>query len=117
MAIGNSDDPRLLRLSPQDNIAVLIQSVSAGENLTLDGQKIVVPSDLALGHKLALKPLAAGETVIKYGAPIGSASQPIAVGEHVHNHNLKSAYIANYSEDDPYEADLGGASLEMEESS
>ncbi len=106
MAIGNSDDPRLLRLSPQDNVVVLIQSVSQGECLSLNGQDLVMAADMGLGHKLALQSLAVGDTVIKYGAPIGSITQPVAAGEHVHNHNLKSDYIANYSEDDPYEADL-----------
>ena len=107
MAIGNSDDPRLLRLSPQDNVLVLIQSVSQGERLLLDGQELVMPAEIGLGHELALRTLAIGDQVIKYGAPIGSITHAVAIGEHVHNHNLKSDYIANYSEDDPYEADLG----------
>jgi len=95
-----------LRLSPQDNVTVLVQSVSQGERLLLGGQELVLPSDLALGHKLALRPLAVGDTVIKYGTLIGSITQAVAAGGHVHNHNLKSDYIANHSEDDPYEADL-----------
>ena len=40
------------------------------------------------GHKIARRALAAGETVIKYGCPIGHAVRPIASGEHVHTHNL-----------------------------
>ena len=40
------------------------------------------------GHKYALRPIAAGENVIKYGQPIGHATRPIAAGEHVHTHNL-----------------------------
>ena len=40
------------------------------------------------GHKYALRPIAAGENVIKYGMPIGHATRDIAVGEHVHTHNL-----------------------------
>ena len=40
------------------------------------------------GHKYALREIAAGENVIKYGMPIGHATCAIAVGEHVHTHNL-----------------------------
>ena len=40
------------------------------------------------GHKYAIKPIAKGENVIKYGMPIGHATADIAIGEHVHTHNL-----------------------------
>ncbi|MBQ6824307.1 MAG: altronate dehydratase [Clostridia bacterium] len=40
------------------------------------------------GHKYAIRPIAAGENVIKYGNPIGHATADIAVGDHVHTHNL-----------------------------
>ncbi len=42
------------------------------------------------GHKYALRPIACGETVIKYGEIIGRATQDIAVGDWVHTHNVKS---------------------------
>ncbi|MBQ6832640.1 MAG: altronate dehydratase [Oscillospiraceae bacterium] len=42
------------------------------------------------GHKYALRDIAKGENVIKYGQPIGHATQDIAKGEHVHTHNLKT---------------------------
>lgn len=42
------------------------------------------------GHKYALTPIKKGENVIKYGSPIGHATSDIAVGEHVHTHNLKT---------------------------
>ncbi len=42
------------------------------------------------GHKYALRPIAAGENIIKYGMPIGRATVAIAAGEHVHTHNVKT---------------------------
>jgi altronate hydrolase len=42
------------------------------------------------GHKYAIRPIAAGENVIKYGMPIGHAKVRIDPGEHVHTHNLAS---------------------------
>jgi (2R)-sulfolactate sulfo-lyase subunit alpha len=46
--------------------------------------------DIPLGHKLALKDLAVGDTVIKYGCEIGRIVQPVKAGQHVHVHNLKT---------------------------
>jgi hypothetical protein len=45
---------------------------------------------IALGHKLALRGLAAGEAVRKYGEVIGVTTAPVAAGAHVHVHNLVS---------------------------
>lgn len=49
-----------------------------------------VEVDLKNGHKYALRSIAEGEPVIKYGFPIGFAAAPIRPGEHVHTHNLKT---------------------------
>lgn len=50
-----------------------------------------VKVSLSNGHKYALKNIAKGEPVIKYGFPIGTASQDIQKGGHVHTHNLKTS--------------------------
>lgn len=47
------------------------------------------------GHKYALVPIKAGENVIKYGSPIGHATEDIGVGAHVHTHNLKTNLSGN----------------------
>lgn len=49
-----------------------------------------VEVNLENGHKYALRDIRAGEPIIKYGSPIGHATQDIAKGEHVHSHNLKT---------------------------
>lgn len=49
-----------------------------------------VQVNLENGHKYALRDIRAGEPIIKYGSPIGHATQDIARGEHVHSHNLKT---------------------------
>jgi len=46
--------------------------------------------DIPIGHKVALKDLAVGDTVIKYGVDIGKVVQPIAKGAHAHVHNIKT---------------------------
>jgi hypothetical protein len=105
-----TDDPRLLRLSPEDNVAVLKAHAQAGEEIVIDGRPRRLAFAVAYGHKLAVRPIAKGETVRKYGAPIGSATADIAVGDYVHIHNMRSDYIANYSADDPYEKDASTGS-------
>jgi hypothetical protein len=90
-------DPRLLQLHPDDNIVVLCASIEAGETILVSGQAVELTATIFMGHKLACQVIRAGEKVLKYGAPIGSATEDIAVGEHVHLSNLKSDYTATYS--------------------
>ncbi len=46
--------------------------------------------DIPLGHKVALKDLNVGDTVIKYGVDIGKVVAPIKAGQHAHVHNIKT---------------------------
>ena len=89
-------DPRLVYLSPKDNICVVAQRLAAGEQPRVAGEEVTIAETLPIGHKIAVRAIANGETVLKYGAPIGSATVPIARGEHVHMHNLQSDYIPTY---------------------
>ncbi|WP_448956460.1 UxaA family hydrolase [Labrys neptuniae] len=89
-------DPRLLHLSPLDNVVVARESLAAGCVLMLDGRAFTLAKDVQRGHKIACRSIQPGEKVLKYGAPIGSAVQTIAPGEHVHLHNIKSDYTATH---------------------
>jgi len=94
-------DQRLIQLQPGDNIAVLKCLLHAGDAVMIDGEQRVVSSqDLVLGHKLALTNIHPGEKILKMGVPIGSAICEIAVGEHVHIHNLQSDYTPTRVHDD-----------------
>lgn len=83
-----------LVLHPDDDVAVALRDLDAGASVRIRRLEEVVALQaneaIALGHKLALRGLAAGETVRKYGAAIGAATRPIAPGDHVHVHNLVS---------------------------
>ena len=89
-------DNRLILLSPFDNVCVARVRLKAGEGVTLDDFAISVGADIGIGHKIARRAIAAGEKVVKHGAPIGSARRPIAPGEHVHVHNMQSDYTPTY---------------------
>jgi hypothetical protein len=84
---------RLLLLAPGDNIAVATADFPAGAIAKFDGGKVALIDAVPMGHKVAVAPIAAGEKIIKYGCPIGSALRPIRPGEHVHTHNIKSDYL------------------------
>ena len=75
---------------------VVVEGVKAGQELTgwimAEDQiiKTTVSNDIPIGHKLALKDLKAGDTVMKYGIDIGKVVAPIKAGEHAHVHNIKT---------------------------
>jgi (2R)-sulfolactate sulfo-lyase subunit alpha len=75
---------------------VVVEGVKAGQDLmgwimTQDKTLTVkARSDIPIGHKLALRLIASGETVIKYGHDIGRAVAGIQPGEHAHVHNIKT---------------------------
>ena len=86
-----------MKLAPQDNVAVALRSLTAGETILLDGLSLRVERDVALGHKLAVCPIARGTAILKYNCPIGSATRDIAPGEYVHTHNVASDYLPTYT--------------------
>ncbi len=75
---------------------VVVEGVKAGQEMTgwvMAEDKTVtfkVLNDIPIGHKLALKDLSAGDTVIKYGTDIGKVVAPIKKGEHLHVNNVKT---------------------------
>ena len=82
---------------PDDSVAVVVaEGVTAGQTLTAlildEDRTIQIPckSDIPLGHKVAMKNMDVGETVVKYGVDIGKVVAPMRTGEHAHVHNIKT---------------------------
>ena len=75
---------------------VVVEGVSAGDKLSgwiMDQDKDITftaVNDIPIGHKLAIKPLTAGDTVIKYGVDIGKVVEDIPEGAHAHVQNIKT---------------------------
>jgi (2R)-sulfolactate sulfo-lyase subunit alpha len=89
--------PHLLVHDHRDNVGVVVvENLRAGTDLlvvvTEDNSELhaVNNQDVPIGHKVALRDLAVGDAVIKYGQDIGKVVAPIARGDHVHTHNLKT---------------------------
>ncbi len=66
---------RTLQIHPDDNVAVVL----------VDNDPVA-----PRGHKIALRDIAQGENVIKYGYPIGHTTQPVKAGEWIHSHNMST---------------------------
>jgi (2R)-sulfolactate sulfo-lyase subunit alpha len=89
--------PHFLVHSPKDNVGVVVvEGLKAGTDMlgviteTDKTLRLKAKENIPIGHKVALKPLKAGDTVIKYGEDIGKMVADAGVGEHVHVQNLKT---------------------------
>ncbi|HBY0029628.1 TPA: altronate dehydratase [Klebsiella pneumoniae] len=87
-----------IKIHSQDNVAVALTDIAAGSVVTIDNDSVTLGQDIVRGHKFALRAIAKGENVVKYGLPIGHALADIAPGEHVHAHNTRT----NLSDLDAY---------------
>ena len=60
-----------IKINEKDNVAVMLEGELSG-------------------HKIALNDIKKGENIIKYGYPIGHATEDIKKGDHIHTHNIKT---------------------------
>ncbi|MEO6828720.1 MAG: UxaA family hydrolase, partial [Acidobacteriaceae bacterium] len=77
-----------LEINPDDNIAVAIVDLSAGEEVSIAGKVLPLVSDVPIKHKFALRDFSVGDSVIMYGVLVGKASQPIRAGERISTENV-----------------------------
>lgn len=80
-----------LRIAAQDDVAVALEPLEAGSDVTVGDVIVRLSDDIPAGHKFAVTPIAAGSPVVRYRSPIGIATSDIGVGEHVHVHNVRTA--------------------------
>ena len=80
-----------------DTVAVVVvEGIKAGQDMNAwimdDDRTITLKArqDIPIGHKVALKDMNTGDTVLKYGVDIGKVVAPIKTGEHAHVHNIKT---------------------------
>ena len=97
---------KIFRIHEADNVAVAVEAIARGETVTLAGESYTAASDIPAGHKMAIQPIKAGEKVVKYGFPIGTAKADVPAGTWMHSHNVKSRLgsLLSYN----YEPELAG---------
>ncbi len=85
-----------LKVDDLDNVATIFANgIADGMQVEMRDKKgnseiITVHGDVPYGHKIAVKDIAAGQAIIKYGESIGRASCDIRKGDYVHVHNLEA---------------------------
>ncbi len=89
--------PQLLVHDRRDNVGVVVVEDLQPDTdmlcvITEDNSDFRMKANAAvpIGHKVALKDLNSGDTIIKYGQDIGKVVAAIKKGDHVHTHNLKT---------------------------
>jgi altronate dehydratase small subunit len=89
-----TDKAKALVMNAADNVATVLEEVAPGTEvaLTVGDEKLAVRvmEKIRFGHKFAIRAIPRGEFIIKYGEPIGVATENIVAGRHVHVHNLES---------------------------
>lgn len=93
---------KLMKINEADNVYVVCQAILPGDREELGSEAVQFAIALGVGHKVAARPIARGEKIIKFGVPIGSATEDIPTGAHVHLHNLKSDYLSTYTLDNEF---------------
>lgn len=84
--------PNVIIINPLDNVAVALEDIRQGTSIRPpDGTVFPALADIPYSHKAALKDIAHGEAIVKYGEVIGRAKAAIPKGAWVHTHNLDSA--------------------------
>jgi altronate dehydratase small subunit len=81
-----------LLLDPRDNVLVARANAPEGQEITLEIGPVRLSRPIPMAHKIARHAIFDGERILKYGMPIGVACADIAPGDHVHVHNIRSAY-------------------------
>ena len=79
-----------LRINPADTVVVCLQAKKKGDVVVIDGRQVVVNQDIPAGHKLLIEDTAKGNDIIKYGYPIGHATEDLKAGNWVNEDNLKT---------------------------
>jgi len=82
----------LMVMHKDDNVAVCLRALNPGETISFQyadaNMQLKTMDPIPLGHKVALKDIQLGKSIIKYGEIIGKATKEITKGQHVHTHNV-----------------------------
>ncbi len=82
---------RYIQIHPNDNVAVALTDLPAGEVLHLSGRDVTLREAIPVGHKIALADLNEQDQVIKYGYPIGHVIRRVQSGEWINEQILKTS--------------------------
>ena len=90
----------VIRLNPDDSVVIARTTLLPGAEIA---KGVAASEKIPAGHKVAVKPIAIGEPVKRYGQIIGFATVPIAPGQHVHVQNIG---MGEFTKDYAYSSDV-----------
>ena len=105
---------KALKFDERDNVVIALEATVPGDEISVNGEAsgVTAADSVPQGHKIALRNIAKGETIYKYGHPIGLAAENISAGSYVHVHNVldpisnwKENYLYQYNPDSLTEID------------
>lgn len=80
----------VLIIHPRDNVAVALRDLVPGEEAKGKGVSgLRALNGIPTSHKIALRDLALGEEIVKYGEVVAVTARAIRKGEWIHTHNLE----------------------------
>lgn len=80
-----------IRIHEKDNVIVALKEIAKGESVTVGAATVTALETIPAGHKMAIKEIAEGGDVIKYGFRIGNVKETVKAGQWIHTHNVKTA--------------------------
>lgn len=97
---------KALKFDERDNVVIALEATIQGDEISVNGASsgVTAADSVPQGHKIALRNIAKGETIYKYGHPIGLAAEDISAGSYVHVHNVLDP-VSNWKENYLYQYD------------
>jgi transcription elongation GreA/GreB family factor len=93
---------KAILLNVKDDVATALTDLATGDSVSVSldkvSSKVTLREDIQFGHKYALRDIAKGEDILKYGLPIGKALTDIQAGDWVHVHNCRSEHFGFHRE-------------------
>ncbi len=81
-------------MDPEDNCATSLEDIPKDKEIEIkEGEVIKINQNIPFGHKFALRDIAVGDLIKKYGQIIGIVTENIKKGDWIHTHNIKSHYL------------------------
>jgi hypothetical protein len=77
---------------------VALSPIEAGDRIACASTEVAAAESIAFAHKISIRSIRSGEPVVKYGAAVGFATGDIPAGTWVHDHNMKSYFVAKKEE-------------------
>jgi altronate hydrolase len=91
--------PPVIRLHPEDSVVIARATLLPGAPVA---DNVSASERIPAGHKVAVRPIAKGEAIRRYGQIIGFAAAPIAPGQHVH---VQNCVMGDFAKDYAYGVD------------